>query len=59
MGSDMHMNPPQKVYESQRGLTEEEAMEWVVGAMANKYEIVVTPGGSDTWIVKVFKGVWI
>ena len=65
MGSDYHMNPPKKNWERHDLDTEEEVMEWIVGAMANGFEINVSRwdpsahDGEGYWIVSIFKGEWI
>jgi hypothetical protein len=59
MGSDLHMNPPKKVYETHRVESEEDVIGWVIGAMANDYEITILPASESGWLVKVFKGKWI
>lgn len=64
MGSDLYMNPPQKLYETHNIDTKEEVMEWVVGAMAMGCEITVSRydppahDGEGYWIVRIFKGQW-
>lgn len=58
MGSDMSMNPPQKQWENHKVDTEEGVFEWVIGAMANDYEVHIYRA-SKGWIVGIFKGVWI
>lgn len=63
MGSDMFMNPPQKQWEWDTGITSEQAFDRVHTLMSDFKEFRVEPTGTDdngesTWRIGVFTGVW-
>lgn len=60
MGSDLAMNPPREVFDRHTCTTEEEVIDWVIGALATKKKIVVhSPNIDGTISVQISTGKWI
>lgn len=59
MGSDMAMNPPQKKWEAHEVKSDEEVVEWLIGALAQDYEFNCYKTHLGTRIMRIFKGEWI
>ncbi len=60
MGSDMAMNPPKPVYDTYTVDTQEEVIDYVIGALATKKQIIVNQRRNDTdkYRIQIFTGEW-
>lgn len=59
MGSDMAMNPPKEQFDTYVATTEDEVVEYVVGALATDHKIVIGRKSADGWHISVATGQWI
>lgn len=65
MGSDMYMNPPKEVFDTFRVKTDEEVIDYVIGALATGRRINITPaknldqGNGLSHRIDVSTGRWI
>lgn len=58
MGSDMAMNPPKEVWNHYVATTEDEVVEYVVGALATDQKIVIHKKSKGGWQIAVWTGRW-
>ncbi len=60
MGSDLCMNPPKEVFDRQVCESDEEVIDWVIGALATDKKIVINTKSIDgSRVIQISTGKWI
>lgn len=59
MGSDLYMNPPKEQFDCYVAKTEDEVMEYVVGALATDRKIIIHKNYQGIWHIFIGTGTWI